>query len=408
MSFRSQVGKATGRKLRTSMADVILKFRALRESRFGSFVPVLLALAAIWIYFGATEPAFLSARNFYFLFMQSAVVGTLAVGITVVLLLGDIDLSVAAASGACAALLAVLINDFGVPSPLACLAAMAMGVFLSMAQGTIVAYVGIPSFVVTLAGLLGFQGLMLKILGIQGAINMRDPLVRGITTVTLSPAAGWAAGAACAFAFAIFTWRRHRVRVRLGLELDPIYASVGKVAFFAVMALAAVGTLNTYRGVPLVMILLLGFTALLAWITTSTPFGRALFAVGGNAESARRVGISINTIRIAAFSIVGLMAAVGGIVGASRYASVSFNAFAGGPLLLEAIGAAVIGGTSLFGGRGSVWNALLGALVIGSLGNGLDLSGASAADKLMFSGAILLLAVSIDAVSRAGAAQPQK
>ena len=390
------------------MADVILKFRALRETRFGSFVPVLLALAAIWIYFGATEPAFLSARNFYFLFMQSAVVGTLAVGITVVLLLGDIDLSVAAASGACAALLAVLINDFGVPSPFACLAAMAMGVFLSMAQGAIVAYVGVPSFVVTLAGLLGFQGLMLKILGIQGAINMRDPLVRGITTVTLSPAVGWAAGAACALAFAFFTWQRHRVRVRLGLELDPIYASVGKVAFFAVMALAAVGTLNAYRGVPLVMILLLGFTALLAWITTSTPFGRALFAVGGNAESARRVGISINTIRIAAFSIVGLMAAIGGIVGASRYASVSFNAFAGGPLLLEAIGAAVIGGTSLFGGRGSVWNALLGALVIGSLGNGLDLSGASAADKLMFSGAILLLAVSIDAVSRAGAGQTQK
>lgn len=390
------------------MADLILKFRALRETRFGSFVPVLLALAAIWIYFGATEPAFLSARNFYFLFMQSAVVGTLAVGITVVLLLGDIDLSVAATSGACAALLAVLINDFGVPSPFACLAAMVMGVFLSMAQGTIVAYVGIPSFVVTLAGLLGFQGLMLKILGIQGAINMRDPLVRAITTVTLSPAVGWAAGIACAFAFALFTWRRHRARIRLGLELDPIYASVGKVAFFAALALAAVGTLNAYRGVPLVMILLLGFTALLAWITTSTPFGRALFAVGGNAESARRVGISINTIRIAAFSIVGLMAAIGGIVGASRYASVSFNAFAGGPLLLEAIGAAVIGGTSLFGGRGSVWNALLGALVIGSLGNGLDLSGASAADKLMFSGAILLLAVSIDAVSRAGAGQPQK
>ena len=408
MSFRSQAGKATGRKLRISMADLILKFRALRETRFGSFVPVLLALAAIWIYFGTTEPAFLSARNFYFLFMQSAVVGTLAVGITVVLLLGDIDLSVAATSGACAALLAVLINDFGVPSPVACLAAMAMGVFLSMAQGTIVAYVGIPSFVVTLAGLLGFQGLMLKILGIQGAINMRDPLVRGITTVTLSPSVGWAAGAACALAFALFTWRRHQARVRLGLELDPIYASVGKVAFFAVMALAAVWTLNAYRGVPLVMILLLGFTALLAWISTSTPFGRALFAVGGNAESARRVGISINAIRIAAFSIVGLMAAVGGIVGASRYASVSFNAFAGGPLLLEAIGAAVIGGTSLFGGRGSVWNALLGALVIGSLGNGLDLSGASAADKLMFSGAILLLAVSIDAVSRAGAAQPQK
>lgn len=139
--------------------------------------------------------------------------------------------------------------------------------------------------------------------------------------------------------------------------------------------------------------------------TTSTPFGRSLFAVGGNAESARRASFNVQRIRVAAFALVGLMAAIGGIVGASRYASVSFNAFAGGPLLLEAIGAAVIGGTSLFGGRGSVWNAILGALVIGSLGNGLDLSGAAAADKLMVSGAILLVAVTIDAFSRAGKPQ---
>lgn len=367
---------------------------------------MLLALAAIWIYFGATEPAFLSPRNFYFLFMQSAVVGTLAVGVTVVLLIGDIDLSVAAASGVCAALMAVLIANFGIASPIACLAAIALGVGLSSAQGLLVAFVGIPSFVVTLAGLLGFQGLMLKILGIQGALNMRDPLVRGLTTFTLPPAAGWAAAAACTAAFGYIAFRRHRKRQALGLELDPAYASVGKVAFFALLVFSSVGVLNAYRGVPLVVVILLGLTALLAWITTSTPFGRALFAVGGNSESARRVGISVRGVRVSAFAIVGFMAAIGGIVGASRYASVSFNAFAGGPLLLEAIGAAVIGGTSLFGGRGSVWNALLGALVIGSLGNGLDLSGASAADKLMVSGAILLIAVSIDAASRANVGRP--
>ncbi|WP_136659744.1 ABC transporter permease [Nitratireductor sp. XY-223] len=377
-------------------------FRGLPESRFGAFIPVLLALAAIWIYFGVTEPAFLSARNFYFLFMQSAVVGTLAVGITVVLLLGDIDLSVAATSGVCAALMAVLIASAGIPAPLACLVAIAAGITLSSLQGLLVAYVGIPSFVVTLAGLLGFQGLMLKILGIQGAINVRDPFVRGITTINLPPEIGWLLAALCVAAFAFIAWRRHNRRKSMGLELDPVAATVSRVAFFALLAFAAVATLNAYRGVPLLVVLLVGLTALLAWITTSTPFGRSLFAVGGNTESARRVGMSVQKIRVAAFAIVGLMAAVGGIVGASRYASVSFNAFAGGPLLLEAIGAAVIGGTSLFGGRGSVWNALLGALVIGSLGNGLDLSGASAADKLMFSGAILLLAVSIDAISRAG------
>jgi D-xylose transport system permease protein len=172
--------------------------------------------------------------------------------------------------------------------------------------------------------------------------------------------------------------------------------------FFGILLLGTVAALNSYRGVPLLVVILVGLSALLAWITTSTPFGRSLFAGGGNAESARRVGMNIKRIRVAAFAIVGLMAAIGGIVGASRYASVSFNAFAGGPLLLESIGAAVIGGTSLFGGRGSVWNAILGALLIGSLGNGLDLSGASAADKLMFSGAILLIAVAVDALSRNG------
>lgn len=378
------------------------RFRRLRDTRFGSFVPVLLALAVIWTWFGIMEPAFLSPRNFYFLFMQSAVVGTLAVGITVVLLLGDIDLSAAATAGVCAALMAVLILA-GVPGPVACLFAMALGIVMGMAQGLLIAYIGIPSFVVTLAGLLGFQGLMLKILGVQGAVNMRDPFVRGITTVALPPELGWALVVICIVVFAALLLRRQREQRLRGLEVDGHTTVWGQIAFFGVLLLASVATLNSYRGVPLLVVLLVGLTALLGWVTTSTPFGRSLFAVGGNAESARRVGMNVARVRVAAFGIVGLMAAIGGIVGASRYASVSFNAFAGGPLLLEAIGAAVIGGTSLFGGRGSVWNAILGALVIGSLGNGLDLSGASAADKLMFSGAILLLAVAIDAMSRGGA-----
>ena len=384
------------------LGSVALRFRLLRETRFGSFGPVLLALAVIWLWFGITEPAFLSPRNIYFLFMQSAVVGTLAVGLTVVLLLGEIDLSAAAMAGVCAALLAVLLLG-GTPAPLAILAAIALGVTMGLAQGLMVVFFGIPSFVVTLAGLLGFQGLMLKILGIQGAINMRDPAVRALTTFAFPPAWGWGLGIACALAFAAFALHDQMRRRARNLEADSVAALSGRIAFIAILVLAAVGTLNNYRGVPLLVVVLVALTAILGWITTSTPFGRSLFAVGGNAETARRAGMSVRTVRVAAFGIVGLMAAIGGIVGASRYASVSFNAFAGGPLLLEAIGAAVIGGTSLFGGRGSVWNAILGALVIGSLGNGLDLSGASAADKLMFSGAILLLAAAMDAVSRQGA-----
>lgn len=391
------------------------RLRIMRETRFGAFVPVLLALAVIWAYFGLAVPIwdywndpdaesirfiFLSSRNIYNLFMQSAVVATLAVGITVVLLLGDIDLSAAATAGVCAALLGVLVLA-GVPGWLACLIVMGVGIVMGAAQGVLVAYVGIPSFVVTLAGLLGFQGLMQKILP-TGNLNVGDPFVRGFARVLLPDAAGWVLAVACVLVFAVLNLRKQGQRRQKGLEVDSRVAVWGQVAFFGVLMFATVATLNSYRSVPLLLVLLMVITALVGWVTTSTPYGRSIFAVGGNQESARRVGMNVKRIRVSAFAIVGLMAAIGGIFGASRFGSVSYTAFAGGSLLLESIGAAVIGGTSLFGGRGSVWNAILGALVIGSLGNGLDLSGASAADKLMFSGAILLLAVAIDAVSRSG------
>jgi D-xylose transport system permease protein len=236
-----------------------------------------------------------------------------------------------------------------------------------------------------------------------GNLNIGDPFVRGFARILIPDIWGLALGLACVGAFAYVALRRQKQRGALGLEQDSPLTLWGGVVAFGTIVLAVLLTLNAHRSLPLLLVLLVAITALLGWITTSTPFGRSLFAVGGNAESARRVGFKVQRIRAAAFGIVGLMAAIGGIFGASRYGSVSYTAFAGGSLLLEAIGAAVIGGTSLFGGSGSVWNAILGALVIGSLGNGLDLTGASAADKLMVSGAILLLAVAIDAVSRSNA-----
>ncbi|WP_299641500.1 ABC transporter permease [uncultured Ruegeria sp.] len=390
------------------------RFSTLRETQFGAFVPVLLALAAIWLYFGLALPIvdvvsgqtesfraiFLSPRNIYNLFMQSAVIATLAVGITIVLLLGDIDLSAAATAGVCAALLGVLVLS-GVPGWLACIIVIFVGIIMGAAQGVLIAYVGIPSFVVTLAGLLGYQGLMQKILP-TGNLNVGDSFVRGITRVLIPDFWGIVLGLAVVGLFAYANLRKQARRKALGLEQDSSFTLWGQVLAFAFIVVAVVLTLNAYRSLPLLLVLLVAVTALLGWITTSTPYGRSLFAVGGNTESARRVGMKVKRIRVSAFAIVGLMAAIGGIFGASRYGSVSYTAFAGGSLLLEAIGAAVIGGTSLFGGRGSVWNAILGALVIGSLGNGLDLTGASAADKLMVSGAILLLAVAIDALSRPG------
>jgi len=332
--------------------------------------------------------------------MQSAVIATLAVGITVVLLLGDIDLSVAATAGVCAALLGVLVL-MGVPGWAACLSVMMAGVVMGVAQGLLVAYVGIPSFVVTLAGLLGYQGLMQKILP-TGNLNIGDPFIRAVARLLVPDALGLAIAAVPVVLVAYASFRRQALRRARDLELEPLPVIWGRIALFAVLVFGAVLTMNSYRSVPLLILLLVTLTAFVGWVTTSTPFGRAIFAVGGNPESARRAGFNVRRIRVAAFGIVGLLAAIGGIFGASRFGSVSYTAFAGGSLLLEAIGAAVIGGTSLFGGRGSVWNALLGALVIGSLGNGLGLSGASAADKLMLSGAILILAVAIDAMSRPG------
>lgn len=386
----------------------------MRQNRFGAFVPVLLALAAIWVYFGLAVPLyehwtnpdsesvrfiFLSARNIYNLFMQSAVIATLAVGITIVLLLGDIDLSAAATAGVCAALLGVLVLA-GVPGWVACLMVMFVGIVMGAAQGMLVAYVGIPSFVVTLAGLLGYQGLMQKILP-TGNLNVGDPFVRSIARILIPDLWGLAIAGLVVVAMVAVVLRRQAQRREKNLETDSALAVFPQVALFGILVFAVVLTLNSYRSLPLMILLLVALTSLVGWVTTSTPFGRAIFAVGGNPESARRVGIDVKRIRVAAFGIVGLLAAIGGIFGASRFGSVSYTAFAGGTLLLESIGAAVIGGTSLFGGRGSVWNAILGALVIGSLGNGLDLSGASAADKLMFSGGILILAVAIDALSRA-------
>lgn len=393
--------------------NLVHLLREMRQNRFGAFVPVLLALTVIWTYFGLAVPLyehwtnpdsesvrfiFLSARNIYNLFMQSAVIATLAVGITIVLLIGDIDLSAAATAGVCAALLGVLVLS-GVSGWIACLIVMFVGIIMGAAQGMLVAYVGIPSFVVTLAGLLGYQGLMQKILP-TGNLNVGDPFVRSIARTLIPDLWGLALASLVVVAMVIFVLKRQAQRRKKHLETDGALAIWPQIALFGVLVFAVVFTLNSYRSLPLMILLLIALTSLVGWVTTSTPFGHAIFAVGGNPESARRVGINVKRVRVAAFGIVGLMAAIGGIFGASRFGSVSYTAFAGGTLLLESIGAAVIGGTSLFGGRGSVWNAILGALVIGSLGNGLDLSGASAADKLMFSGGILILAVAIDALSR--------
>ncbi|WP_133013517.1 sugar ABC transporter permease [Marinomonas flavescens] len=374
-------------------------FANITQSKFSTFLPVALALIVIWLYFGLTTDAFFSARNFYYLFLQSTVVAVLAVGITIVLLLGHIDLSIAAVAGVGAAIMAVLVSQFGMSAPLACVIAIFTCILIGVVQGLLVAIIGIPSFVVTLAGLLGFQGVMLKILGNDGAINVRDSFIRGITTETLPTTTSWIILAFVILFMIYNAYINYKERAALSLEVESIFISTLRVSIVTLISITFVWVMNSYRGIPVAIVILLCLTLLFSYVTKNTPYGRALFAVGGNEESARRVGISIQKTTIYAFAIIGGVSALGGIIAASRYASVSYNAFSGN-LLLDAIGAAVVGGTSLFGGRGSVWNAILGALVIGSLGNGLDLTGATTADKLMVSALILVSAVAIDAISR--------
>jgi D-xylose transport system permease protein len=316
-----------------------------------------------------------------------------------VLLLGEIDLSVGSVAGVCSAVLGstLVIHDW--PWWLAITAMLACGAAIGAFQGTWIAIIGVPSFVVTLAGNLGWLGVQLRLLGENGTINVFDPHISKIATSFLPDYWGWILAGAASAIFAVTRLVNEALRRRDGLPATPTPTVVLETLGLAVIAFGTVAVLNAANGVPTAGLILLGLVVSFAWITTRTRFGRYIFAVGGNAEAARRAGVNVAAIRIAVFTIASTLAALGGLIAVSRGAAASTQT-GGGTLLLEAIAAAVIGGTSLFGGRGSVWSALFGALVIGSVSNGLDLIGQSAEVKYIVQGAILLLAITIDTLSR--------
>jgi D-xylose transport system permease protein len=360
---------------------------------------VVLVLAAIWIIFQLQEDRFLSSANLTNLVLQITAIGLISVGVVLVLLLGEIDLSVGAVSGLCAAVVAVLNVKHGWSPYLAIAAGVAAGTAIGLFQGFMFTRFGIPSFVVTLAGLLAWQGALLEVLGDTGTINITDPKITGLTGIFYSDTVGWliAIVAIAAFAATQVLARQRRLRQELPA------ASVGQVAIrvglLAVAVLVAVWVLNDDRGVPLAALILVGFVLVVQYVARHTVFGRHIYAVGGNAEAARRAGIRVNRVRVAVFMIASSMAAVGGIMAASRLLAVNQSSGAS-DLLLLAIAGPVIAGTSLFGGRGEVWHALIGALVIGSISNGMDLLALQSSDKFMVTGAVLLIAVVIDAIAR--------
>jgi D-xylose transport system permease protein len=362
-------------------------------------VRVILALAVIWVIFQVQEDRFLTAVNLTNLVLQITAVGLISVGVVLVLLLGEIDLSVGAVSGLGAAIMAVLSVKHGWDPYLAIAAGVVAGTGIGLVQGFLFDRFGIPSFVVTLAGLLAWQGALLKVLGETGTVNITDSKITGLTGTFYSDAVGWIVAAACIGAFVLVTLGGWRQRVKSGVEAPPVSALVVRIIVVAAAIVAAVAVLNSDRGVPLAALILVGFVVAFQYITTRTRFGRHIYAVGGNAEAARRAGISISRIHVAVFMLASSMAAIGGIMAASRLLAVNQSS-GGSDLLLLAIAGPVIAGTSLFGGRGSVWSALLGALVIGSISNGMDLLALESSVKFMVTGGVLLAAVIVDALAR--------
>ncbi|WUQ32317.1 sugar ABC transporter permease [Streptomyces sp. NBC_00239] len=374
--------------------------RKMRAGDLGS-LPVVVGLVIICAIFQSLNSNFLSAGNLSNIGVTMVATGMMAVGIIFVLLLGEIDLSVGSVSGVSGAIVAVLAVTHGVNEWLAILVAIAGGAAIGAIHGFFFAKVGAPAFAVTLSGLLFWSGFMLQILGSNGTINLdSDGVVGKLTTyyfTDVAAAYGLAFVAVAGyFAAAFFDNRR---RQAAGVPSRPLGEILLRTALLAVVAFGAAAVFNQYKGLPLAVLLFLVVLVGTDFLLRRTTFGRKVFALGGSVEASRRAGINVAAIRIAVFSIAGTFAAVGGLFWASKIAAANQSA-GSGDLLMNVIAAAVIGGTSLFGGRGRTWNALLGVMVITSIQYGLALEGIATPIQYMITGAVLLATVVIDSITR--------
>jgi D-xylose transport system permease protein len=375
----------------------------VRAGDLGS-LPIIVGLLVIVTVFAILNETFFSERNFTNLLLQMAAVATIAIGIVFVLLIGEIDLSVAYVSGVGGVVMTLLLrpDDPGWPWWAALATCLVVTTLIGFMHSIIITKAGVPSFVVTLAGLLIWSGAVLFLMteySTSGTIRIQDSTIVGIANNFLTEVGGWIVGASIVAGFALVQFQTARSRRAGGLRPKPISVVALQTAGLALVTLTAVWYANKDRGVPMVTIIL--FVALLIWsfVASRTPFGRHVYAVGGNPEAARRAGINVDRVRILVFMIGGFMAGVGGVILASRLRSVATNT-GGGNLLLNVIAAAVIGGTSLFGGTGRVVSALLGALVIASIENGMNLLGLPQGTRFVITGLVLLGAVLVDALSK--------
>jgi D-xylose transport system permease protein len=377
-------------------------------------LPAVLGLVALVLVFTALRPTtFTNAFNFANLINQGAAVIVIAMGLVFVLLLGEIDLSAGFTAGTAAAVMGIVLTNWGWPWWLSILVCLATGAVIGTMLGSLVSYLGIPSFVVTLAAFLALQGFMLILIGEGGTIAFRDPTILAIMNKNLPVLLGWLIFLLTVGGYAALTYRRSSSLRAAGLKGDPITVWAAKSIALAVILGACVAYLSgersrnpavsSIKGVPIVVTVLLVLLVALTFVLTRTSWGRHVYAVGGNAEAARRAGINVARVRLSCFIMCSTLAAVAGILLASRDNSVSPTT-GGSQTLLYAVGAAVIGGTSLFGGKGRVVDAIIGGLVVAVIANGMALLNQPSGVVFMVTGLVLLVAASVDAISRRRAA----
>jgi D-xylose transport system permease protein len=374
-------------------------------------LPAILGLIVLCAIFGAMSDVFLTPGNFANLLTQAAAVIVIAMGLVFVLLLGEIDLSAGYAAGVSGAVLVILITNHQVAWYIAFPISIMVGGLLGFILGTLVARVGIPSFVVTLAAFLAFQGLLLLLAGEGGTIRIEDETILAVQNSNLSPLLSWVFFIVVAVTYVGTGLNRLNTRRRAGLKTELVKLWVIKTTTLLLITGGAVFALTVERsnnpdlvslkGIPYVVPLILFLLAVGTFVLGRTAFGRHIYAVGGNAEAARRAGINVKQVRIAAFVICSSLAAVAGMIFASRQNSISPTT-GGSSTLLYAVGAAVIGGTSLFGGKGKMRDAILGGLVVAVIDNGMGLLGYAAGIKFIVTGVVLLVSAGVDAVSRRG------
>ncbi|WP_374999362.1 sugar ABC transporter permease [Aeromicrobium sp. CTD01-1L150] len=371
-------------------------------------LPATMGLVVLFVVFSMASSSFLTALNMANLITQAGAICVLAMGLVPVLLMGDIDLSAGVAGAVAATFAALAIVSQGLPWFLAVIAGVLCGMVIGLAIGLLVAKLGIPSFVVTLAFFLALQGVTLRMIGQGGSVRVDHPVLRGITINTMPVIIGWVLALGIVGLYAALALLRHRTQVSRGLQHEPFSVVLFKIGGMAAIVIGVTAVLSVNRsrnpnfpieGIPYVLPLVAVLLIFWTFILTKTRYGRHVYAVGGSREAARRAGINVDRIRVSVFMICSSMAAISGIIAASYAGKVSPSSGAGNTLLY-AVGAAVIGGTSLFGGKGKARDAVIGGVVIATIANGLGLLNQASYINFLVTGGVLLLAASVDAVSR--------